>query len=198
MLDRIDDVMIELANFESRSSSTVSNRREWSCSRRSRTRMCHAGGMTHGEAPIMMPRATSRHDGGERQIAGAQGFGCALLEHVKAPAGQDVPEVDRPAGCGRLDDEEARRTRARLYNELAMEVGTGLDFLGRTCRASGSVGQPDGRSSAAGSGTNENTKNGSKVVPNSRDSPTSSGTESQRKNSAHASAKNSSPNWSMA
>ena len=68
----------------------------------------------------------------------------------------------------------------------------------RKCKATGSVGQPGGRSVSAASGTNEKTKNGSNVVPNSRELSMSSGTASQRKNSSQASSKNSSPNSSAA
>jgi hypothetical protein len=48
---------------------------------------------------------------------------------MKLPSRQDVLEVDRSARRGRLDDKEAWITLARLLDELAVAVGTGLDLL---------------------------------------------------------------------
>jgi len=48
-----------------------------------------------------------------------------LFEDVKAPAGQDVFNVERSARRYRLDDEKTRRALAGLFDELVMERWSG-------------------------------------------------------------------------
>ena len=74
-------------------------------------------------------RAAGRYDASKSDVAGAQHARSALFEHVKMPAGQNVLEIDRPARRRRFDNEEAGVAPARLHDELAVELGAGLDFF---------------------------------------------------------------------
>jgi hypothetical protein len=68
---------------------------------------------------------------------------------VKATTGQNVLEVDRPARFARFHDEEARVALARLQDELALEVRTGLDLVMQEVQGE-RLGGPARRQFAAG------------------------------------------------